>query len=55
MTARADLDAWAGWLDALGIAHSGVTDTEDPVPYAALVFRDPDNVQLELFYMDMSG
>jgi glyoxylase I family protein len=55
MTARADLDAWAGWLDSLGIAHSGVTDAADPMPYAALVFRDPDNVQLELFYMDMSG
>ena len=55
MATRADLDAWAGWLDALGVAHSGVTDTEDPVPYSALVFRDPDNVQLELFHMDMSG
>ena len=52
---RADLDSWASWLDTLGIAHSGVTDAEEPMPYSALVFRDPDNVQLELFYMDMSG
>ncbi|GAA4742557.1 VOC family protein [Actinomycetospora chibensis] len=49
---RADVDAWASWLDRLGIAHSGANDTDDPVPYTALVFRDPDNVQLEIFYMD---
>jgi len=52
---RADLDAWASWLDSLGIAHSGVNDTDDPMPYSALVFRDPDNVQLEIFYMDTPG
>jgi glyoxylase I family protein len=53
--ARADLDAWASWLDALGLAHSGANDAADPVPYSALVFRDPDNVQLEIFHMDPSG
>lgn len=49
---RADLDAWAGWLDALGIENSGVIDTDKLVPYSVVVFRDPDNIQLELFYMD---
>jgi glyoxylase I family protein len=52
---RADLDAWASWLDSLGIAHSGAVDAVDPMPYSALVFRDPDNVQLEVFYMDAPG
>lgn len=31
--------------------HSGVIDTDKPMPYSVLVFRDPDNIQLELFYM----
>jgi len=46
-----DLEAWASWLDGLGIEHSGVIDTDKPMPYSVLVFRDPDNIQLELFYM----
>jgi glyoxylase I family protein len=50
---RADLDAWASWLDELGIGHSGVIDTDNPMPYSVVVFRDPDNIQLELFHMAM--
>ena len=49
--AVADLDAWASWLDSLGVVNSGVVDTGDPVPYSVVVFRDPDNIQLELIYM----
>jgi glyoxylase I family protein len=48
---RADLGAWARWLDILGIENSGVVDTDDPVPYSVVVFRDPDHIQLELIYM----
>ena len=48
---RADLDAWARWLDSLGVENSGVVDTDNPVPYSVVVFRDPDNIQLELIYM----
>jgi glyoxylase I family protein len=48
---RADLDAWATWLTGLGIEHSGVIDAGEPVPYSVVVFRDPDNIQLELFHM----
>ena len=48
---RADLDDWAAWLDALGVGHSGVVDMQEPIPYAALVFRDPDNIQLEFVYL----
>ena len=48
---RADLDAWTAWLDEQGIEHSGVQDVQSPMPFATVVFRDPDNIQLELFYM----
>jgi hypothetical protein len=27
-----------------------VRDVTDPVPFSTLVFRDPDNLQLELIY-----
>jgi glyoxylase I family protein len=50
---RSDLDSWAAWLDSLGVMHSEVTDTDNPIPYSVLVFRDPDNVQLELIYLEM--
>jgi catechol 2,3-dioxygenase-like lactoylglutathione lyase family enzyme len=48
---RRDLDEWVTRLDALGVSHSGVTDTTDPIPYSALVFRDPDNIQLEFVHL----
>jgi glyoxylase I family protein len=48
---RADLDAWAAWLDELGVENSGVIDPASPIPYSVVVFRDPDNIQLELFHM----
>ncbi len=48
---RADLDDWAARLDGLGVRHSGVTDVSDPIPYSALVFHDPDNIQLEFVHL----
>jgi glyoxylase I family protein len=41
----------ADWTmsDELGIEHSGIRDGDEPFPFATLVFRDPDNIQLELF------
>jgi catechol 2,3-dioxygenase-like lactoylglutathione lyase family enzyme len=51
VSAREDLDTWARWLDELGIPHSGVIDATEPIAYSVLVFRDPDNIQLELAYM----
>jgi len=51
VAAHAELDVWARWLDSLGVENSGVVDTDDPVPYSVVVFRDPDNIQLELIYM----
>ena len=44
-----DLQAWIAWLDQLGIEHSGIRAGAEPFPFATVVFRDPDNIQLELF------
>lgn len=53
---RADLEAWQVHLEAHGVARVEATGrplTQSPIadePYGSvLVFRDPDNVQLELF------
>ncbi|MGA9312764.1 MAG: VOC family protein [Pseudonocardiaceae bacterium] len=48
---RSDLESWTEWLDSLAVPHSGVTDIDGALKYSALVFRDPDNIQLELFFM----
>jgi catechol 2,3-dioxygenase-like lactoylglutathione lyase family enzyme len=47
---RDELDAWTAHLDALGVSYSPITDCREPFPYATLVFRDPDNIQLELIW-----
>jgi len=44
---RAELVDWTRRLDDLGIAHSGVIDELEPIAYSTVVFRDPDNIQLE--------
>jgi catechol-2,3-dioxygenase len=53
---RADLEAWQTHLEGLGVARTAAADrpcTQSPIadrPYGSvLVFRDPDNIQLELF------
>jgi glyoxylase I family protein len=48
---RDELDAWQAHLSRLGVRHSPIADVTDPFPYAVLVFRDPDNIQLELIAM----
>ena len=45
VASRADLDAAAGVLDALGVAHEPVKDLGQIV---ILEFRDPDGIALEL-------
>jgi catechol-2,3-dioxygenase len=43
---RDELQRWVTYLEAKGVAHWGITD----MWYGpTLVFRDPDNIQLELF------
>jgi glyoxylase I family protein len=49
VASRHELDEWAAWLDELGVEHSGIRTGDAPFPFATLVFRDPDNIQLELF------
>lgn len=44
---RGDLDAWEKHLVELNVEHSPVADTANG---AALVFRDPDNIQLEFWW-----
>ncbi|MHB8294574.1 MAG: DUF302 domain-containing protein [Acidimicrobiales bacterium] len=44
---RGDLDRWEEHLGSLGVTHSPVADVEAG---SALVFRDPDNIQLEMWW-----
>jgi catechol 2,3-dioxygenase-like lactoylglutathione lyase family enzyme len=53
---RADLEVWQTHLDALGVVRAPAADrpcTQSPIEDrhfgSILVFRDPDNIQLELF------
>jgi hypothetical protein len=32
------------------VQHSGIKEFSEPFPFAVLVFRDPDNIQLELIW-----
>jgi glyoxylase I family protein len=45
---RDELDGWLRRLDERSIPHSGITEEQ---LWDVLVFRDPDNVQLELIYV----
>jgi glyoxylase I family protein len=45
---HAELEAWESRLTELGVDHSPINDKDG---YSVLVFRDPDNVQLEFFCM----
>ena len=48
VSSREELEAWVKRLDDAGVAHSGVKET--PATGSVLVaFRDPDNIQLELY------
>ena len=45
---RDELDRWVTHFDAKGVPHSGVID----IGFGpTVVFRDPDNIQLELFVL----
>ncbi|MGB3411036.1 MAG: VOC family protein [Microthrixaceae bacterium] len=44
---RDELDQWEQRLTELGVEHSPVADTPAG---SALVFRDPDNIQLEFWW-----
>jgi len=46
---REELDAWAVRLTEAGVTHSSIAAANTIDGAAVLVFRDPDNIQLELF------
>jgi glyoxylase I family protein len=48
VSSRAELDTWESRLTEFGVEHSPVNDRDG---YSLLVFRDPDNIQLEFFSM----
>lgn len=45
------LAAWVSRLDELGIAHTPIRDETEPFAYSTVVFRDPDNIQLEFIFV----
>ena len=51
VSGRDELETWVTHLDRLDVGHAPIADLTDPFPYSVLVFRDPDNIQLELIAM----
>jgi glyoxylase I family protein len=49
VTGRAELDAWVTRLQAARAGYSQVTRANSIRGAAVVVFRDPDNIQLEIF------
>jgi glyoxylase I family protein len=47
---RAALDEWVERFAAAGVRHSPIAPANSIPGAAVLVFRDPDNIQLEFFY-----
>jgi glyoxylase I family protein len=52
---RTALDEWAERLAAASVPHSPIASANSIPGAAVLVFRDPDNIQLELFYQPSNG
>jgi glyoxylase I family protein len=48
VSSRRALDEAARLLDTHGVAHSEIRDLGEAFGISVLIFRDPDNVQLEL-------
>jgi glyoxylase I family protein len=46
---RRDLDGWVAHFNQLGVSHSGIKEPHYSRA-AILTFRDPDNIQLELYW-----
>jgi glyoxylase I family protein len=50
VAARDDLDLWTRQLADAGVAHSAPASANSIAGAAVVVFRDPDNIQLEFFF-----
>lgn len=46
-----EMRRWADHLTAIGVEHTGIRHVDEPIAFSTIVFRDPDNIQLELFNM----
>ena len=46
VSTRAELEAWQRHLEALDVPHSPIAEIPEGL---ILVFRDPDNIQLEMY------
>jgi catechol 2,3-dioxygenase-like lactoylglutathione lyase family enzyme len=51
LASRHELDEWISHLDANGVEHGAVSEGAEPAPHAMLVFRDPDGIPIELFWI----
>jgi catechol 2,3-dioxygenase-like lactoylglutathione lyase family enzyme len=47
---RDAVDEWAAHLDRLGVPHAPIHEVKEPMPFALVVFRDPDQIQLEVIW-----
>ena len=50
VTDRTDLDAWVTRLEAARAEYSRIAMANSIQGAAVVVFRDPDNIQLEIFF-----
>ncbi len=50
VSSREELDGWAQRFSEEGVAFSPVASANSINGAAVIVFRDPDNIQLELFF-----
>ena len=48
VSSRAELEAWEERFTELGVEHTPVIDAQG---YSVVVFRDPDDIQLELIFV----
>ena len=49
VTDRSALERWCQRFDELGVEYTPITNANS-IPGSVVVFRDPDNIQLELFF-----
>lgn len=50
LPSREGIDRWLTHLDAVGVEHEAVVERAEPVPFALVLVRDPDDIPIELFW-----
>ncbi len=46
----AEVHAWAAHLDDAGVEHEPVIESDDPMPMAMVLLRDPDGIVIEIMW-----